>query len=303
MKRRVFKDEVLQQQFAENAYCIVPLLSASEIEALEKIYYENRVTAQSAIEITIKNPDGVLNKKIKELTAQIILPRIHQFLDDHRMLHSGFIAKVPGVSNAIKLHQDSSLVDETLYSCINVWCPLVDLDEKNGALWVINHSDRFFPGLRGQPYREYDFHEIGDEVIAKYGVMLPMKAGEAIFYDTALMHYSKQNITGKMRVACNAVMVPTEAPAAFYHFNNEKKVLEKYEVSEDFLIDYFSEYLRTGKVKAHCLETIPDAKTRKIGMAEFEVQYQKYNRSAKTTFTQKLSAAFRNLLNQAAAKP
>jgi len=293
MKRRVFKDEVLQRQFEENAYCIVPLLSADEVKQLEEIYRYNRVTEQAAIEITIKNPDYEVNKKIRNLTGEVALPCINEYLDNYRMLHAGFIAKIPGKPNAIKLHQDSTFVDESQFAALNIWCPLTDVDEKNGALWIINHSDRFYQGLRGQPFKEYDFNDIGDEVIAKYGKMLPMKVGDAIIYDTALLHYSKQNITGKTRLVCNVVMVPAEAPAYYYHFNNQQKSLEQYEISDDFLLSYFSKFLQNGKIDAKHLNTIPLVNSRKVTVAEFEERYHHYNPAQRTSFSQKLASIFK----------
>jgi Phytanoyl-CoA dioxygenase (PhyH) len=293
MKRRVFKDEVLQRQFEENAYCIIPLFSPDEVKQLEEIYHGNRVAEQAAIEITIKNPDYDVNKKIRNLIAGIALPRINECLDRYRLLHAGFIAKIPGKPNAIKLHQDSTFVDESQFTALNIWCPLTDVDEKNGALWIIKHSDRFYRGLRGQPFKEYDFNDIGDEVIAKYGKMLPMKAGEAIIYDTALLHYSKQNVSEKTRLVCNVVMVPAEAPAYYYHFNKQKNSLEQYEISDDFLLSYFSKFLQTGKIDAKHLNTIDVVTSRKISVAEFEERYQHYNPPQKTSFTQKLASFFR----------
>jgi ectoine hydroxylase-related dioxygenase (phytanoyl-CoA dioxygenase family) len=293
MKRRVFKDEMLQRQFEENAYCIVPLLAANEVKQLEDIYYNNRVAEQAAIEITIKNADYGLNKKIRDLASAIVLPRIDECLDDYRMLHAGFIAKIPGKPNAIKLHQDSTFVDESRFSALNIWCPLTNVDEKNGALWIIKHSDRFFPGLRGQPFKEFDFNDIGDEVISKYGKMLPVKAGEAIIYDTTLLHYSKQNITENTRLVCNIVMVPTEAQAFYYHFNSQDKTLEQYEISDDFLLSYFNKFLQTGKIEAKHLNTISVAQSRKVTVAEFEERYLYYNAPQRTSFSQKLSSFFK----------
>ena len=293
MKRRVFNDEVLQRQFEENAYCIVQLFSDEDVKQLQDIYYNHRVNEQSAVEITIKNPDHELNRKIRDLTAALALPRINEFLHSYRMLHAGYIAKIPGKPSAIKLHQDSTFVEETQYSALNVWCPLTDVDETNGALWIINHSDRFFPGLRGQPFKEFDFNSVGDELIAKYGKMLPMKAGEAIIYDTALLHYSKPNTTDKIRLVYNVVMVPSEAPAYYYHFNNVDNVLEQYQIDGDFLLSYFSKFLQAGKVEAKLLNTMPLIKTHKFSVAEFEQKYLHHNQQGPTSFMQRLASLFK----------
>ena len=293
MKRRVFKDDKLQRQFEENAYCIVPLLNATEVKQLENIYFENRVDEQASVEITIKNPDYELNKKIRDASASVILPRINGYLDNYRLLHSGFIAKIPGKPSAIKLHQDSTFVDEAQFAALNIWCPLTDVDEKNGALYIVEHSNRFFPGLRGQPFKEFDFNSIGDEVIAKYGKILPMRAGEAVIYDTSLLHYSKPNITSNLRLVCNAIVAPGEAQTFYYHFNNQEMILEQYEIDGDFLLLYFSKYLQTGIIEAKRLSTIPITKSTKVSVAEFEQRYQHHNVQKHPTFMERLASLFK----------
>jgi len=47
------------------------------------------------------------------------------------------------------VHQDMTLVDESKFSGINIWVPLVDLTEKNGVLQVLPGSHRIFPRYRG----------------------------------------------------------------------------------------------------------------------------------------------------------
>ncbi|HWB63098.1 MAG TPA: phytanoyl-CoA dioxygenase family protein, partial [Chitinophagales bacterium] len=277
MKRKVFRDPVLQKQFEENSYCVVDLFTPEEVERLKEIYFDNRISEQNALEVTLKNANFEQNKKIKNLSAAVALPRVKEVLLDYRMLHSGFLAKIPGHYNEIKLHQDSGFTDETKYQALNVWCPLTDVDENNGAVWIVKHSDKFFSGIRGQPFKEYDCTDISKQVAGKLGAMVKMKAGQGLIYDVRLFHYSWQNTTSDIRVAGNLIMIPEEAIAYYYHFNKAEGVIEKYEIDDDFMMRYFTEYLPTGNIKAKLAERIATKGAKKVSYEEFEKKYHEYN--------------------------
>jgi len=275
--RRVFKDDKLQEHFEQNGFCILRLFSAEDLHELENIYYANRVEEQPAMERSTSSKNFDLSRNIKDLTGAIVLKRTQDYLVDYKMLYSGFITKIPGKPNAMRLHQDPSFVDETQFEALNVWSPLVDVNEDNGALWIVPKSNRFFRGFRGQPAREFDFNDIAAEVMDKYGLMMPMKAGEVIIYGTALFHYSQANTTDKARIACATVLVPEEAVPIYHYHNKENNTIDIYEIAGDFMIKYFSEYLRTGKVDAKLLSSMPYHEPRKVSMAEFEEKYHRFN--------------------------
>ncbi len=275
--RRVFKDDKLQMHFEANGYCIVPLLTEDDIQELERIYYANRVEEQPAMERLTSSKNFDLSRNIKELTGAIVLKRLGEYLIDYKLLYSGFITKVPGKPNQMRLHQDPTFVDETQFQALNVWSPLVDVNADNGALWIIPRSNKFFDGFRGQPIRALDFSEISQEVTDKYGIMLPMKAGEVIIYDAALFHYSLANTTDKARIACASLVVPDESVPIYHYHNKERNTIDVYEIEGDFMIKYFSEYLKTGKVDAKLLSSRPYAEPRKVAIDEFEERYHYYN--------------------------
>jgi len=274
--RRVFKDDKLEEQLEQNGYCLVQLLSPDDIRELERIYYDNRVEEQPAMERSTSSKNFDLSRNIKDLTGALVLKRLEEYLIDYKLLYSGFIAKIPGKKNQMRIHQDPSFVDESKFKALNVWSPLVDVNEQNGALWIVPKSNRFFTGFRGQPVKEFDFNDIGQEIMSRYGVMVPMKAGEVIIYGTSLFHYSHANTTDKARIACATVVVPNESVPIYHFHNREKNTIDVYEIEGDFMIKYFSEYLHSGKVDARLLSSMPYREPHKISMAEFEEKYNQY---------------------------
>lgn len=276
MVRRAFKDDELQRQIDEYGYCIINLLTEDEVNQLLEIYQQNKLPEQEGIEVTIKSSDYALNKKIKDLSAGI-MRKMSSYLIDYRLFHSGFISKIPGKRNAFNLHQDATFVDEDKFLALNVWCPLTDVDESNGGLGIIPHSNLFFDGVRGQPFKEYDCTAIGNEAADKFGKVISMKAGQAFVYDPRLFHYSSQN-NKEMRVVCNAVMLPAEAETVYYHYNKAANALEKYAIDDDFLLRYYGDFSKTGKIEARLINSKSYDGSHKVTIHEFEQKFYQYNK-------------------------
>lgn len=275
--RAVFKNPELEEHFIKHGYCLVQLLEPSDLALLEEIYYSNRVQEQAAIERTTATQDQDISRNIKRLAGEAVSNRLKKYLLNYRMFFSGFITKNPGKPSKMRLHQDPTFVDETKYKAMNVWSPLVDVDAGNGAVCIIPNSDKFFKGFRGQPARQYDFDDIAEEVMSKFGKLMPMKAGQSLIYDTSLFHFSLENVSGKIRIANTTIMLPEEATPIYYYHNKALDTLDIYEVSDDFMVRHYSEYLKKGKVEETLLSRGPYKAPQKVSFSEFEEKYNLYN--------------------------
>jgi hypothetical protein len=282
--RRVLRDELLQRNFEENGYVIIPALSADEVKSLEQIYHSNKVDEQPSIELSIKCSDLNISRQIEKLTAGIVTGRMSSHLHDYKMIYSGFVTKIPGRHNMSKLHQDPTFVDETRMKAVNVWCPLVDVDEKNGAVWIVKHSNQFFPGYRGYAVSQFDYSGIFEEVMNRFGTLVKMKAGEALVYDTSLFHYSLHNTSSEIRIACATIMIPAEEAPIYYHYNKNLDSLDVYEIDNDFLLQYFDKYLGKAEIDYKLVSREPFKQAQKISIQQFEEKYFQYNPKPKRSF-------------------
>ncbi len=279
--RTVFKDKALEGHFREHGYCLVQLLEPSDIKRLEEIYYANRIEEQPAIERTTNTKNIELSRNVNRLAGEVITNRLNEYLLNYRKLLSAFIAKIPGKPSKMRLHQDPTFVDETRFKALNAWSPLVDVDETNGAVWIVPHSDKFFPGFRGQPAKEFEFDAIAGQVMNKLGQMVPMKAGQALIYDASLFHFSFENASGKIRIANTTIVVPEEATPIYYHHNTGLNTLDVYEMGEDFMLRFYSEYLKSGVVEGKLISRVPYPAPHKVSFSEFEERYRLFNQPGK----------------------
>jgi len=273
--RKVFRNTELQKHFEKEGYAVVSFLTSEDIKYLETIYYQHRVDEQTGIEITVWNKNYEVNKRISDLTAALIAERLKDTLIDYRPLYSGFVTKIPGKPSASPLHQDPAFVDERYFRSINVWTPLVETNEQNGALHVVKGSHRMLSGYRGFfGLVEYSYEEIKQEIVIRYGSRVETKLGQAVIYDTALLHYSLENTTDFIRIANTCLMVPKEATTIYYHYNRKFNSLDVYEINGNFLLSYFGTFHNNDEFTVPLLKRTTMTEAVKVTLSKFEDHYK-----------------------------
>src|SRR5690606_34311340 len=142
-----------------------------------------------------------------------------------------FLSKPSGKTGIMPVHQDWTVVDESIFASVTAWIPLTDTFEKNGAIKVLSGSHLFSSAFRG-PTIPSVFQHIENEILKRM-TTLEMKAGEAFIFNHALLHASSENISGEERIALTYGLLHQEAQLCFYHKNEHEKI-EKYEVNTEF---------------------------------------------------------------------
>ncbi len=234
---RVFKDENLQNNFEKNGYVIVDFYNKDEIIAAEKLYYDIHPEKEGFYPATYsfdKQFRDQMDKGIKSIMSR----QIENFFIDIKVVCSSFIVKTPGPNSGMSIHQDMTLIDESKYTGINIWIPLVDLTIKNGALFVIPGSHRIFPTYRGSSIREF-FSDVMDEM---YDYLHPVliKAGQAVIFDQSIIHFSPPNYSDKIRIVTNTYIChkDTEFRTFFWDNTTPEEYVEGFIQDDNFMLDY-----------------------------------------------------------------
>lgn len=234
-KKGIFKSEEIQNDFDENGFVIVPFIDENQIEELQNLYqslYPKGV--EGFFTTTFANDVGhreMVNRSIREVCSK----QIEAIFKQYKILFSSYIVKAPGPKSELIMHQDMTLVDEKLYSGINIWCPLVDLDKQNGAIEVLPKSHRFF-----ETYRGSSLPDIYDDVVEEIKPMMKscqLKAGEAIIFDQSIIHYSPPNLSQEERPVINTFVAHEEAKIKICYWNKEQhgNHVEVFEQEDNFL--------------------------------------------------------------------
>lgn len=223
---------MLDNQLAEDGFVVVPFLNPSEIVALKKVYNDAHSEQQVPFYATAHHQDSEFRKRMSEAIAAILKPHAEGVFVNCQLLGASFIVKAPNAESSLQPHQDWNIVDETEFRSFNVWIPLVDLNEENGAIEVLPKSHNWLRGYRHSSidcaYRKV--HHLVWEIMTP----LYLKAGEALIYDHALLHASKANTSLENRIAIASGVKPSEAQMLFY-WNNGGRI-EQYESNTEFFM-------------------------------------------------------------------
>lgn len=232
----IFKDPKLNSDFEVNGFVVLPLLTAQELTALNALYEPAAFENPAGFYSTSFSQNELLKNKLNAQISACVAPKAELIFEPFKPLGSCYLSKAPGSLGQMPVHQDWTVVDESIYDSITIWIPLQDVDASNGALQVIPGSHRFSTALRS-PFFASVINDIAP-VISQDLQTIPLKAGEAIIFSQALMHASPPNTSTQNRLAVTYGLIPDAADLYFYYQNPTTQLAEKYLVPPTFFEQY-----------------------------------------------------------------
>lgn len=234
---KVFRSDELQQSFEKNGYVVVPFYTPEEVQELTALYQRLHPKDEKGF-----FPSTFSNDKNYRTVADIEIRRVcerpmQQYLQDIKTMCGCFIVKSPGPESAMCVHQDMTLVDESVYTGINIWVPLIDLTATNGVLQVLPGSHRLYPTYRGSTIP--GFYDEVNEQIKPYLQTVFAKAGEAVIFDQSIIHYSDANLSDNVRIVTNTYFTHKDATFRIAYWNQEMgNKVELFEEDDSFMTDF-----------------------------------------------------------------
>jgi len=244
--RNVFLTTKLQQEFEQNGYVIMPLLSTEEVSFVlselqlmtpDDNFNPDSSPDQPSYHLTDIDTNIEYKKTAKNFIASVFAPYIERVFDNYKILGANFIIKPPGKGKFHVHHDWTFVANPQKYTSLTIWCPLIDTDESNGTLQVVESSHNIVSDIATSTV---DFYckNIESTIIEKYSKPLVLKAGDCVIFDQSLLHHSDINRTAQPRYVMQAIVVPTEVDPVFYYFdqNSPEKGFEIFQMEPDFFI-------------------------------------------------------------------
>lgn len=236
MTYRVFQDAGQETAFRRDGYVRVQLLEAELVRHFQELFETAPCECPQQFYTSLWSGNEAYRRLVHEDVRRRIEALTAPILDDYRVVLGNFAVKNAGEESAVPMHQDWSFVDERQFRSLTVWCPLVDVNSTNGCLQVVSRSHRLTNNVRPNfavgAYRA-PFQEQEPLLRGRYLTEIPMSAGEAVIYDSGLLHASNPNRSDQVRVAVVATAVPRVAPLRHY-YQSDPEEMEVFEVGEDF---------------------------------------------------------------------
>ena len=210
-------------------------------------------------DLTVDDPS--YRQATSERIAARLDERVTALFVDHQPFLRNYICKFPGADSALYLHRDWMYVDErrdgrTFVSRTFVaWTALEDITGHNGQLQVLRGSHRIDTSLRGTdlvaPWIERE------DVIRARLETIPVRAGDCIVFDNALVHCSYPNHTDRPRVVAAVAMRPRQAPLVHVR-RRDASTAERFDVDDRFFLDYTPQELLAAPPDLPVVETVAD---------------------------------------------
>lgn len=247
--RRIFADAERQRRFDRDGYVVIDFLEGNEVRTLRE-WWESHPDAvnERPFAPSTLSTDPAYRLDVTNLIGSVYdMPR-RGLLDDYRFIVANFLSKKPH-DGVVLIHQDPSFVFDHLYTAVEFWVPLVDVDATNGCMRVIRGSHRLNPTLRpSEPY--FPYAHLNEMMYAECMTELPMRAGQALVFTQMLFHSSLPNQTDAFRVAAGGLYVPAEAQLIYVNPDDRQRPtrLEVFEAHDLFYTtDEYAEPPKGGR--------------------------------------------------------
>lgn len=244
--RRLFADQALQEKFLPAGYVQVPLLSPDEVSHLLKeigtLRPEDNFNPQVGEKYRTPYHCSFLDKNLEykrkafNLMKEVFDSHLKRYMPGFEIISANFYVKPPQ-KGVFTIHQNWPVLDLD-DTTVTLWCPLQDVDVFNGGIHVVPGSHKIIPHVEGLYCPGY-FKDFKEALIQKYLKPLPMKAGEGLIFDDALIHWSPENKSEEPRIAVQILCVPGDVtPFIHYWDSNHPDRFEKIEVGPEFFLTH-----------------------------------------------------------------
>lgn len=133
----------------------------------------------------------VFSEEMAEVCTSFLGPDVYLFFDQ-------FVVKCAKQGMSFSWHQDSGYIGYPHRPYLSCWCPLDDVSEENGTVYLLPYEDA---GTREIVPHVPD--EASGDLVGyrgdKPGVPISMKAGGIAAFSSTTLHRSGPNATGQMR--------------------------------------------------------------------------------------------------------
>ncbi len=228
----IFIDADLQRQFDTDGFVKISMLDEAKTKELRDFfiaYQREHAAVQNLYQSTTHTNDPDLIRQVDTKIKSILMPELDRFFCDYLPMMCTYITKQSGEGSETRIHQDPSFVDESRYVTANVWVALHDIDHHNGNLFFIKGSHRMVPSLRVTPDCATSYGRVQD-LLPGYITEVPVRAGEAIIINHAVVHGATANLSDSPRIA--AVMAIRSAASDLLYYYLEpgapRDKIEKY---------------------------------------------------------------------------
>jgi hypothetical protein len=230
----MFKDASLQEEIAKNGFAVADANLLAETQQLKAYISTHFKLPATEFYYSLLANSATQNKILQGAIHQILHKFYEATFSNYRVITESFLAKPANTTAELLLHQDWCYTDEKQYAAYNIWLPLVDVTEANGAMFFLRGSHLWFNNIRSAtlPTARISISNFAKEEIAT----VALKRGQALLFHPAVFHGSYPNLSSGHRIITTATVLPKEAPFLYYQKGPERQV-EVFQMRDDAFLN------------------------------------------------------------------
>lgn len=228
------RDTDLVTALERDGFAVTPFLGPEVVAELLDVFTTLGLDDEPWYTTTGHAPRPVA-RRIDRLVRDAVADAVSRALPGFTPFTGAFISKASTEQSTVFLHQDWTYVDETRARAFIAWCPLIDVGVREGTLHVVPGSHRWTHLTRGSHFPPV-YEDVEQLLIDDHTVPVPVVAGTAVVYDSALLHYSPPNRSGAVRPVVAVGLAPVDAPLV-HHFADADGLATIYEVDDRFFTE------------------------------------------------------------------
>jgi hypothetical protein len=232
---------LIKDKCRKNGYFTYQLLGEDELNILNQLYSEYDPDIPESFYCS----NWIADKRSRYLTHEkiqaVMSGKLSSIMPGYRMLYSCFITKRRSWGGKIYPHIDWQFVEEPDAAAFNVWMPLKRTGRLNGGMWVVPGSHQYTNAKRG-PNIELPI----PEKWLQNKKQIKLNAGEALVYDTRLIHGSFPNLVPGKRIALASILVPSNVPVIHHFKDPVDDKIHTFSVDDSFYLER-CDFKKVGK--------------------------------------------------------
>lgn len=206
-----FLDQKEEEIFARDGYVVRKVLdqpqidaALREIEEWTNVYFGTQISglpAQSTPGLFFSELESSNNRRenLTERLDALVGASLIRGTSGASPYQTGVVIK-HAHEIGLNLHQHPPMLLDLFTRYVLCWCSLVDVDAESGALMVVPRSHSLYRHIH-VPGEAFFFNSYQDELIHRYAIPVPLKAGEAVYFDNLILHGSYPNLRPTSRPA------------------------------------------------------------------------------------------------------
>ncbi|MEL7209817.1 MAG: phytanoyl-CoA dioxygenase family protein, partial [Actinomycetota bacterium] len=235
---RIFHDRRLDRQFKRRGWVVVSAWDPAVPERLIELDERSGDREADGYHVTAMSEDIDFRRAVDELIRADLAPAIVDLLVGYEPHVGVLVLKEPHGDSTVWAHQDGTCNDEHERPGVIAWIPATPLDHASGFLRGLWGSHRYMPGIRSTPPTPAPFQDVRDELLTDVMPPIELAPGQALLFDSRLVHGSEPNRSGRRRVVGYLRLHPAGSIPCHYWWDTDHDVVHGYEVDRDFFVTH-----------------------------------------------------------------